>query len=85
MRHYGVALVADCKHGYSVQHDTLWLSLLNGAIDPHPDPDRGEHHFTYSVLPHAAELDEVRRAACSLGVYRAGFLVAGVFGGRAAT
>jgi alpha-mannosidase len=64
--HYGVALLADCKHGYSVQHDTLWLSLLKGAIDPDPDADRGEHHFTYSVLPHVAGLDEVRRAAYSL-------------------
>ena len=33
---YGVALLADCKHGYSVQESTLWLSLLKGAIDPDP-------------------------------------------------
>ena len=63
---YGVALLADCKHGYSVQRDTLWLSLLKGAIDPDPNADRGEHHFTYSLLPHAAGLDEVRQAAYSL-------------------
>ena len=31
--HYGVALLADCKHGYIVREDTLWLSLLKGAID----------------------------------------------------
>src|SRR5712692_174248 len=64
--HYGVALLADCKHGYSVREDTLWLSLLKGAIDPDPDADRGEHRFTYSLLPHAPGLDEVRRAAYSL-------------------
>jgi alpha-mannosidase len=64
--HYGVALLADCKHGYSVRDDTLWLSLLKGAIDPDPDADRGQHHFTYSLLPHPAGLDEVRRAAYSL-------------------
>jgi alpha-mannosidase len=63
---YGVALLADCKHGYSVQQNTLWLSLLKGAIDPDPDADRGEHDFTYSLLPHAAGLDEVRRAAYRL-------------------
>ena len=55
--HHGVALLADCKHGYSVRDDTLWLSLLKGAIDPDPDADRGPHHFTYSLLPHAAGLD----------------------------
>jgi len=64
--HYGVAVLADCKHGYSVHESTLWLSLLKGAIDPDPDADRGQHHFTYSLLPHAAGLDGVRRAAYSL-------------------
>ncbi|HEV7666506.1 MAG TPA: glycoside hydrolase family 38 C-terminal domain-containing protein, partial [Chloroflexota bacterium] len=62
----GVALLADCKHGYSAQADTLWLSLLKGAVDPDPEADRGEHHFTYSLLPHAAGLEEVRRAAYGL-------------------
>jgi alpha-mannosidase len=60
---YGVALLADCKHGYSVQDSTLWLSLLKGAIDPDPDADRGAHTFTYSLLPHVAGLERVRRAA----------------------
>jgi alpha-mannosidase len=63
---YGVALLSDCKHGYKVDQHTLWLSLLKGAIDPDPDADRGAHHFTYSLLPHAAGLDDVRRAAYAL-------------------
>jgi alpha-mannosidase len=63
---YGVAVLADCKHGYSVHESTLWLSLLKGAIDPDPDADRGQHHFTYSVLPHAAGLEAVLRAAYGL-------------------
>ena len=63
---YGVALLADCKHGYSVLDSTLWLSLLKGAIDPDPDADRGEHAFTYSLLPHAAGLEPVRHAAYDL-------------------
>jgi alpha-mannosidase len=62
----GVALLADCKHGYTVHEGTLWLSLLKGGIDPDPEADRGAHKFTYSLLPHAAGLDEVRRAAYSL-------------------
>jgi alpha-mannosidase len=63
---YGVALLSDCKHGYAVHEDTLWLSLLKGAIDPDPEADRGQHHFTYSLLPHTAGLDEVRRAGYDL-------------------
>jgi alpha-mannosidase len=64
--HYGVAVLADCKHGYIVRDRTLWLTLLKGAIDPDPDADRGSHEFTYSLLPHAAGLDAVRRAAYGL-------------------
>ncbi len=64
--YHGVALLADCKHGYSAQDDTLWISLLKGGIDPDPDADRGAHHFTYSLLPHAAGLETVRRAAYAL-------------------
>jgi alpha-mannosidase len=64
--HYGVALLADCKHGYIVRDGTLWLTLLKGAIDPDPDADRGSHSFIYSVLPHTAGLDPVRRAAYAL-------------------
>jgi alpha-mannosidase len=63
---YGVALLADCKHGYSVQDSTLWLSLLKGAIDPDPEADRGQQTFTYSLLPHPAGLESVRRAAYDL-------------------
>jgi alpha-mannosidase len=64
--HYGVALISDCKHGYSVREQTLWLSLLKSAVDPDPEAERGEHHFTYSLLAHAAGLESVRRAAYGL-------------------
>jgi alpha-mannosidase len=63
---YGVAVLADCKHGYIVRDRTLWLTLLKGAINPDPDADRGSHDFTYSLLPHTAGLDAVRRAAYGL-------------------
>jgi alpha-mannosidase len=64
--HTGVALIADCKHGYSVRGNTLWLSLLKGAIDPDPDADRGHHEFIYSLRPHHAGFDVVRQAAYGL-------------------
>ena len=62
----GVAVLADCKHGYSAFEHTLWLSLLKSALDPDPDADRGEHRFTYALVPHAPGLAEVRRAAYAL-------------------
>ena len=64
--YYGVAVLADCKHGYIVRDRTLWLTLLKGAIDPDPNADRGSHVFTYCLLPHAAGLGPVRRAAYGL-------------------
>jgi len=54
-RGYGVALLNDCKYGHSVKDQTISLSLLKGAIYPDPDADRGEHEFTYSLLPHGGD------------------------------
>lgn len=62
---YGVALLNTGKYGHSLHHTTVGLSLLKGAIFPDPDADRGHHHFTYSLLPHAGDwrtAEVVRRA-----------------------
>lgn len=52
---YGVSLLNDGKYGHSVAGNTLGLSLLRGPIYPDPHADRGEHHFTYSLYPHAGD------------------------------
>jgi alpha-mannosidase len=52
---YGVALMNDGKYGHSLNHNTLGLSLLKGAIAPDPNADRGLHRFTYSLLPHEGD------------------------------
>ncbi len=57
---YGVALLNDCKYGYNVHGNTLGLSLLRAPISPDPLADRGQHRFTYSLLPHAGDLREGR-------------------------
>lgn len=49
---YGVALLNNCKYGYDVKDSVLRLSLLKGSNFPDYDADRGEHDFTYSLLPH---------------------------------
>jgi alpha-mannosidase len=53
---HGVALLNDCKYGYRVENGLLDLNLLRSPNYPDPDADQGEHHFTYSLLPHAGDL-----------------------------
>jgi alpha-mannosidase len=47
----GIALLNDCKYGHDVLGGTMRLSLLRSPIAPDPDADRGEHRFTYAILP----------------------------------
>ena len=63
---FGMALLNDCKHGYDVQRGALRLTLLRAANYPDPNADRGEHHFAYSLLPHAGSLGDVRAEAARL-------------------
>ncbi|MCL1887890.1 MAG: glycosyl hydrolase-related protein [Kiritimatiellaeota bacterium] len=49
---YGVALLNDSKYGYRVKGRELSLSLLRSSTEPDPIADLGQHHFTYSLLPH---------------------------------
>lgn len=49
---YGVALLNDCKYGYSVKDNILKISLLKSSTYPNPEADRGKHRFTYSLYPH---------------------------------
>jgi alpha-mannosidase len=52
---YGVALLNDCKYGHDIHDNVLRISLLRAPTAPDPDADRGEHRFTYSLLPHTIE------------------------------
>jgi len=69
---YGVALLNDCKYGFSTEGSTLKLTMLK--CSPHPDPnlggdyaDQGEHTFSYALLPHSGSLYDagvIREAYC---------------------
>lgn len=50
---YGVALLNDCKYGYSCLGSTLCLSLLRAPKAPDPACDMGRHSFAYALLPHS--------------------------------
>lgn len=65
-RDLGLALLNDCKYGYKVLDGTLDLNLLRSPSYPDPDADRGQHQFTYALLPHEGDLvasDVFERAA----------------------
>uniref|UniRef100_A0A671UPQ0 alpha-mannosidase n=1 Tax=Sparus aurata TaxID=8175 RepID=A0A671UPQ0_SPAAU len=55
---FGVALLNDCKYGYSVHENTMTLSLLRAPKAPDANADMGTHHFTYAIMPHAGSFQE---------------------------
>jgi alpha-mannosidase len=50
---FGVALLTDCKYGYSTLGGDMRISLLRGPTQPDPEADQGRHVFSYAVMPHA--------------------------------
>jgi len=50
----GIALLNNCKYGHDVEGGRMRLSLLRSPIAPDPDADRGDHYFSYALLPFAA-------------------------------
>ena len=46
----GVAILNDCKYGYSVRDQTIGLSLLKAGEFPYEKTDKQEHEFVYSMM-----------------------------------
>uniref|UniRef100_A0AAR2LJC4 alpha-mannosidase n=1 Tax=Pygocentrus nattereri TaxID=42514 RepID=A0AAR2LJC4_PYGNA len=55
---FGVALLNDCKYGYSVYQNVMTLSLLRAPKAPDANADMGHHEFTYAVMPHAGSFQD---------------------------
>ncbi|VDI17535.1 alpha-mannosidase [Mytilus galloprovincialis] len=55
---YGLALMNDCKYGYSCFDNVLRLSLLRSPKAPDETADMGVHQFTYAVMPHKGSFQE---------------------------
>ncbi|KAI8065635.1 glycosyl hydrolases family 38 N-terminal domain-containing protein [Gongronella butleri] len=49
---YGVALLNDCKYGYSAHGNTLRLSLIRSPKAPDSNCDIGHHSLRYAIYPH---------------------------------
>jgi alpha-mannosidase len=55
---FGVALLNDCKYGYSTQGNVMRLSLIRSPKSPDPQADMGHHEFRYALLPHAGSFQD---------------------------
>jgi alpha-mannosidase len=53
--HQGFSLLNESKYGYDAAGHTLRLTLLRSPTDPDPNADRGHHHFSYALYPHAGD------------------------------
>jgi alpha-mannosidase len=50
---FGVALLTDCKYGYSTYENRMRISLLRSPTYPDPEAGMGRHRFAYAVMPDA--------------------------------
>lgn len=57
-RDYGVSILNDCKYGHDIHDNVMRLSLLKAATYPDYAADKGEHDFTYALLPHKGDFVE---------------------------
>lgn len=62
---FGVALLNDCKYGYSVHKNTMTLSLLRAPKAPDANADMGTHHFTYAIMPHSGSFQDSSVIQCA--------------------
>ena len=61
---YGLSILSDTKYGFDIKGNTICITLIRTSSEADPDPDRGEHSFTYSAYPHKGDFkvaDSVRK------------------------
>ncbi len=56
---FGVALLNDCKYGYSTHGNVMRLSLLRGSTSPDEEADMGHHSFRYRLYPHQSPIWQI--------------------------
>lgn len=54
---YGLAVVNDCKYGYSIRENIIDLALLRSPKAPDPEADMRVHTFSYGYYPHKGDLN----------------------------
>jgi alpha-mannosidase len=78
---YGVALLNDCKYGYDILGSVMRLSLLRAPTHPDPAADRGNHRFTYALMPHLGDFRQAGVIAAAEDLNAPLRLVNGAAGG----
>lgn len=49
---YGVAIINDCKYGFSAKDGTIGISLIKSGTYPDQQADQGRHEINYGLLCH---------------------------------
>lgn len=57
---HGFSLINESKYGYDAKGNVLRISLLRSPTWPDPNADRGHHHFSYSLYPHAGDWKQAK-------------------------
>jgi len=52
---HGFSLINEAKYGYDCKDNVLRLTLLRSPTYPDPNADRGRHHFSFALYPHAGD------------------------------
>jgi len=82
---YGIALVSNCKNGYSAKEGIMTVSLLRSSKEPDNTADIGKHEFSVNV--HTGDLEStvnisraiLSDAICSLQISHDGMLLESLF------
>ena len=53
-----MAILNDCKYGYDIHDGVMQISMFKCGTYPNEDADKGEHRFTYSLMPHEGRIEE---------------------------
>jgi alpha-mannosidase len=53
---FGVALLNDCKYGYTTENNVMRLSLLRSPKLPDETADMGHHYFKFALMPHEGDI-----------------------------
>ena len=58
----GVSILTQAKHGFDNRPNHLRLTLLKSPTWPDSNADKGEHHITYAIYPHATTWQSAQTA-----------------------
>ncbi|HJA92127.1 MAG TPA: alpha-mannosidase [Candidatus Eisenbergiella merdipullorum] len=74
----GIALLNDCKYGYSAKEDRISLTLLRSPLMPDMHADQGLQEFSYACFPFAGSFQDAKVAQRAVRFNRRSHLDAGL-------